>query len=96
MDGKKDDSFTGGTQIAADCQKKEKERKFSKDTLLELMERLPPFARKPLCRFELENRRVIGRLESRKGPYVFIRHQFGKKAVPYEWSKIQDIQIIKN
>lgn len=67
---------------------------FNVEEILEFLLRLPAFARKPVCKFKLNGQTIVGRLVHRQHNILYIKHRFGKKAVPYKLEQLQSIEII--
>lgn len=71
-----------------------KEARYSVEEMVELLVKLPAFARKPVCKFTIEGQVVIGRLVHRQTSTLFIKHHFGKKAIPYKMEQLEAIELL--
>ena len=66
----------------------------SVEEIVELLVRLPAFARKPVCKFTIEGQSIIGRMVRKQESILFIKHSFGKKAIPYKLEQLKAIEIL--
>ena len=90
MDGNKENpSFTDQAQTV-----EIKTAQFSVEELVEFLVRLPAFARKPVCKFKIDGQPIVGRLVHKQNSILFIKHHFGKKAIPYKMEQLQAIEIL--
>ena len=67
---------------------------FSVKELVEFIVRLPAFARKPVCKFTIDGQSIVGRLVHKQNSILYIKHRFGKKAIPYKMEQLQAVEII--
>ena len=67
---------------------------FSVEEIIEFLVRLPAFARKPVCKFQIDGEFIIGRLVQKQNSNLYIKHRFGKKAIPYKMEELQAVEII--
>lgn len=67
---------------------------FSVEELIDFIVRLPAFARKPVCKFNIDGQSIIGRLVHKQNSILYIKHRFGKKAIPYKMEDLQAVEII--
>lgn len=90
MDGDKDNfSVTDYPQTV-----EMKTTKFNVEELIEFIVRLPAFARKPVCKFKIDGQFIVGRLVHKQNSILYIKHRFGKKAIPYKMEQLQSVEII--
>lgn len=61
---------------------------------LEMLGRLPSYGPRPLCRFTHNGLTFIGRFESKKNDFVYMRHGYGKKVVKYTIKEIESLSVI--
>lgn len=61
---------------------------------LEILARLPIYGPKPLCRFTHNGMTFIGRFESTKNDFVYIRHKYGKRVVRYTIKELESFAVI--
>lgn len=71
-----------------------KKAKFNVEELIEFIVRLPAFARKPVCKFKIDGQFIVGRLVHKQDSILYIKHRFGKKAIPYKMEQLQSVEII--
>lgn len=91
MSGNKEDfSVTDGVQTV-----NTKQQRFSTEETIELLLRLSKYARQPVCKFTMDDRVLVGRLVHKQQSTLFIKHRFGKKAIPYKMEKLQAIDILR-
>ncbi|AZV41788.1 hypothetical protein [Peribacillus asahii] len=90
MDGNKESSsVTDGVQTV-----NTKQQRFSNEEMIELLLRLSKYARQPVCKFTIEGQVLVGRLVHKQQSTIFIKHRFGKKAIPYKMENLQAIDIL--
>jgi hypothetical protein len=90
MDGNKENfSVTDQTQTV-----EMNTTQFSVEEIVDFLVRLPAFARKPVCKFQIEDQSIVGRLVHKRDSILYIKHHFGKKAVPYKMEHLQAIEIL--
>jgi hypothetical protein len=90
MDGNKENfSVTDRAQTV-----ETKTAQYSAAELVELLVRLPAFARQPVCKFTIQGQPFIGRLVHKQKSTLYIKHRFGKKAIPYKMEQLQAIDIL--
>lgn len=90
MNGNKENfSVTDGPQTIDT-----KQAQLSVEEIVDLLVRLPAFARKPVCKFTIEGQSIIGRMVRKQESILFIKHSFGKKAIPYKLEQLKAIEIL--
>lgn len=90
MDGNKENfSVTEQAQIV-----EMKAAQFSVEELVEFLVRLPAFARRPVCKFKMDGQSIVGRVVKKQNSILYIKHRYGKKAIPYNLEQIQAIEIL--
>lgn len=90
MDGNKDHVPVTGQAQTVETQATQ----YSVEKIIELLVKLPAFARQPVCRFTIEGQPVIGQLVKKRDSTLYIKHRFGKKAIPYKMEQLQAIKIL--
>ncbi len=90
MDGNKENfSVTDQTQTV-----EMNATQFSVAEIVDFLVRLPVFARKPVCKFKIDDQFIVGKLVHKRDSTLYIKHHFGKRAVPYKMEQLQAIEIL--
>lgn len=84
-----------GKRRGADILESKEHDRFSTKEIIELIERLPPFAPRPVCRLRINGKVLVGRVIGKEQSKLIIKHRFGKKAISYNIGNLEAIEIIQ-